>query len=75
MATTTVTILVLVLTFVFFPVAKVLGSAFLDKAGNLDLTLFWARLTAPDVWGMACFYTSASAAWCRTPSCSACSRA
>lgn len=59
-ATTTVTILALVLTFVFFPVAKVLGSAFLDKAGNLDLTLFWARLTAPDVWALACFHSSAS---------------
>jgi iron(III) transport system permease protein len=59
-ATTTVTILVLVLTFVFFPVAKVLTSAFVDKTGALDMSLFWARLTAPDVWGIGCFYSSSA---------------
>lgn len=59
-ATTTVTILVLVLTFVFFPVAKVLTSAFVDQAGRLDVSLFLARLTAPDVWGIGCFYSDSA---------------
>ncbi len=59
-ATTTVSIFALVLLFVFFPVAKVLASAFLDKTGALDLSLTWTRLTAPDIWSLACFTANAS---------------
>jgi iron(III) transport system permease protein len=58
--TTTVSILALVLLFVFFPVAKVLGSAFLDKNGILDLGLAWTRLAAPDIWSLACLSANAS---------------
>jgi iron(III) transport system permease protein len=59
-ATTTVSIFGLVLMFVFFPVAKVLASAFLDKTGTLDLGLTWTRLSAPDIWSLACFTANAS---------------
>ncbi len=59
-ATTTVSIFGLVLMFVFFPVAKVLASAFLDKTGALDLGLAWTRLSAPDIWSLACFTSNAS---------------
>ncbi len=59
-ATTTVSIFGLVLLFVFFPVAKVLGSAFLDKAGALDLGLAANRLLAPDIWSLGCLTRDAS---------------
>jgi iron(III) transport system permease protein len=59
-ATTTVSILGAVLLFVFFPVAKVLLSAFLDKAGALDLGLALTRLSAPDIWSVACLTRDAS---------------
>ena len=59
-ATTTVSILATVLLFVFFPVAKVLASAFLDKAGSIDLGLTMARLSAPDIWSLACLTANAS---------------
>ena len=44
----------LVALFVFFPVARVLLSAFTGKTGALDLALAWERLTASDIWGFAC---------------------
>ncbi len=53
-AVTTLTILILVLAFVFFPVSRVLIGAFQDRNGALDLSLAVQRLTAPDVWGMGC---------------------
>ncbi|MCX7339478.1 MAG: iron ABC transporter permease [Hyphomicrobiales bacterium] len=59
-ATTTVSILATVLLFVFFPVAKVLASAFLDKSGALDLGLTATRLSAPDIWSLACLTANAS---------------
>lgn len=59
-ATTTVSIFALVLLFVFFPVAKVLVSAFVDKAGNVDLSLVATRLAAPDIWSLACLTSDAS---------------
>ncbi|MCX7322899.1 MAG: iron ABC transporter permease [Hyphomicrobiales bacterium] len=59
-ATTTVSILATVLLFVFFPVAKVLASAFLDKTGALDLGLTATRLAAPDIWSLACLTANAS---------------
>lgn len=59
-ATTTVSIFGAVLLFVFFPVAKVLVSAFVDKAGAIDLNLAFARFSAPDIWSLACLTRDAS---------------
>jgi iron(III) transport system permease protein len=53
-ATVTVVILGGVLLFVFFPVAKVLLSAFVDRSGNLALGVFAQRFFAPDIWTLAC---------------------
>jgi iron(III) transport system permease protein len=53
-ATVTVVILGGVLLFVFFPVAKVLLSAFVDRSGNLALDVFAQRFFAPDIWSLAC---------------------
>jgi iron(III) transport system permease protein len=58
-ATTTVSIFGAVLLFVFYPVARVLVSAFVDKAGQLDASLALARLSAPDIWSVACLTTEA----------------
>lgn len=59
-ATTTVAILGLVLLFVFYPVARVLASAFQNRTGAFDFALAWGRFTAPDIWGVACLYQDAS---------------
>ncbi|MGL4439243.1 MAG: ABC transporter permease [Bosea sp. (in: a-proteobacteria)] len=53
-ATVTVAILGAVLLFVFFPVAKVLASAFVDRTGALALGVFAQRFFAPDIWSLAC---------------------
>jgi iron(III) transport system permease protein len=55
----------LVLLFVFFPVSRVLLSAFTGPSGALDLALAWGRLTAPDIWGLSCVVggTSCGVAW------------
>jgi iron(III) transport system permease protein len=49
---------VLILAFVFFPIATMLAGAMTDEAGDLALTLFFRRLFADDVWGLACFYST-----------------
>jgi iron(III) transport system permease protein len=41
--------------FVFFPILKLGLAAFIDPDGNLALATFFERLSAPDLWGMACF--------------------
>ncbi|MEO6623270.1 MAG: iron ABC transporter permease, partial [Burkholderiaceae bacterium] len=46
--------------FVFFPVARVLLSAFTNQTGALDLALAWERLTASDIWGLACLVGGAT---------------
>ena len=55
----------LVALFVFFPVARVLLSAFTGKTGALDLALAWERLTASDIWGFACLFggSTCGVAW------------
>jgi iron(III) transport system permease protein len=53
-ATVTVGILGGVQLFVFFPVAKVLLSAFVDRSGALALHVFAQRFFAPDIWSLAC---------------------
>jgi iron(III) transport system permease protein len=54
-ATATLSILALVLLFVFFPVARVLAGAFLDKNGAFDLAVAVGRLGAPDIWALDCW--------------------
>ncbi len=56
-STATLSIVALVLLFVFFPVARVLIGAFQDKNGAFDLTVAIGRLGAPDIWGVACLYS------------------
>ena len=58
-------IAVLVAIFVFFPVARVLLSAFTGPTGVLDLALAWGRLSAPDIWSLNCVVggTSCGVAW------------
>jgi iron(III) transport system permease protein len=51
-----ITAIVALLTiFVFFPILKLGLAAFVDTDGNLALATFWARLSAPDLWGVGCF--------------------
>lgn len=44
----------LVLLFIFYPVAKILLSALLDENGTLSLLLFWNKLTSPRIWQLSC---------------------
>lgn len=53
-AIVTISIVSTVLLFVFFPVAKVLASAFLDKTGGLAIDIFLQRFFAPDIWSLGC---------------------
>jgi iron(III) transport system permease protein len=55
----------LVALFVFFPVARVLVSAFTGQDGALNLPLAGQRLLAPDIWGLGCLGggTSCGVAW------------
>lgn len=51
-----ITAIVALLTlFVFFPILRLGLAAFVDTEGALALGTFWARLTAPDLWGVSCF--------------------
>ena len=52
-------VVALVVVFVFYPVARVLGGAVQDNTGALALREFWAKLAARDVWGLDCLSTSA----------------
>jgi iron(III) transport system permease protein len=55
----------LVTLFVFFPVTRVLLSAFTGPTGAPDLALTWERLSAADIWGFSCLLggTSCGVAW------------
>lgn len=55
----------LVTLFVFFPVARVLLSAFTGPEGSFGLALTLERLTASDIWGLGCLSsgTSCGVAW------------
>ncbi|WP_245904381.1 ABC transporter permease [Roseicyclus mahoneyensis] len=51
-----ITAIVALLTlFVFFPILRLGIAAFVDPTGALALGTFWARISAPDLWGVACF--------------------
>jgi iron(III) transport system permease protein len=58
-------IALLVALFVFFPIARVLASAFVGPSGALDLPHALERLTAPDIWGLGCLGggTGCGVAW------------
>lgn len=57
-ATATVTIMALVLLFVFFPVIRALSGVLFNTKGELDFSALIQRFSAPDIWGMGCFYSS-----------------
>jgi iron(III) transport system permease protein len=59
------TIGLLVALFVFFPVARVLVSAFTDPTGAVDLPRAWERFSAADIWGLGCVAggTNCGVAW------------
>ena len=48
------TIIVLVATFVFFPVSRILMSAFVDMDGALSGAAFMRNFVSPTVWGLGC---------------------
>ena len=45
---------VLLAVFVFFPVAKILTSAFADNEGHVALGLFAEKITDSSIWGLGC---------------------
>ncbi len=49
------TIIVLVATFVFFPISHVLIRAFEYPDGSLGIVRFLSRILSGDVWGISCF--------------------
>jgi iron(III) transport system permease protein len=44
--------------FVLFPVLTILISAVQDNQGNVNLPLFWAKLTEESIWGLDCLYSN-----------------
>ncbi|MGI9399793.1 MAG: ABC transporter permease [Rhizobiaceae bacterium] len=47
-------IIALILAFVFFPVSRILISAFQDNQGLYDLSLFAEKFTDSKIWGLRC---------------------
>ncbi|HWD15112.1 MAG TPA: iron ABC transporter permease, partial [Casimicrobiaceae bacterium] len=54
-ATIVVTIGVLLLLFIFYPIGSALVAAFLDAKGNFAPQLVGERLLTADIWGLGCF--------------------
>ena len=50
-----IVIVALLSLFVFFPILKLGAAAFTDDTGALALGQFVERVTAPNLWGLACF--------------------
>lgn len=50
-----IVIVALLSLFVFFPILKLGAAAFTDETGALALGQFVERVTAPNLWGLACF--------------------
>lgn len=48
-------IVALLAAFVFYPIIRLGLAAFIDTEGALALGVFWARLSAPELWGLGCF--------------------
>ena len=55
-ATTTWTIVALVLLFVFFPVVRALASVLFNAKGEVDFSAMAQRFAAPDIWGLGCLH-------------------
>ena len=53
-----VLIVALLLTFVFFPILRLMSAAFLGPDGSLALGPFVERLTGPELWRLDCFTTT-----------------
>jgi iron(III) transport system permease protein len=49
------TVAVLLAMFVFFPVMKILISAFTDDQGHTAFALFYDKITDSSIWGLGCF--------------------
>ena len=58
-ACSVVGVAVLVATFTFFPVVKILREAVVDGAGAFSPTAFLTRLSTPRVWGLGCLVGAA----------------
>ena len=54
-ASIVVVIASLLLLFIFYPVGRSLVAALLDSRGAFAPAMAFARLTAPDIWGLGCF--------------------
>jgi iron(III) transport system permease protein len=52
-----VLIVALLSLFVFYPILKLGVAAFAGPDGGISLAPFVERVTAPDLWGLACFYS------------------
>lgn len=50
-----IVIVALLTLFVFFPILKLGAAAFTDETGALAFGRFVERITAPNLWGLACF--------------------
>jgi len=56
---------VLIVTFVFFPVGRILISALQDDQGNYIASLFLEKIISPNIWGLSCLTSdlSCGVAW------------
>ena len=56
---------VLITTFVFFPVVRILINALQDDEGNYVFSLFLEKIISPSIWGLDCFSSglSCGVAW------------
>jgi iron(III) transport system permease protein len=63
---------VLIALFVFFPVAKILISAFTDNAGNAAPALFYDKITDASIWGFGCLGGGIACGSPGTPRCWRC---
>ena len=56
---------VLITTFVFFPVGRILINALQDDEGNYVFSLFLEKIISPSIWGLDCFSSelSCGVAW------------
>lgn len=51
-------VVALISLFVLFPVVNILISAVQDNQGNLNLPLFWEKVSDHSIWGLDCVYSN-----------------
>jgi len=57
-------IIVIVTTFVFFPIAKMLLAAFITEEGGYSISVFFGKFLDDRLWGLGCFWGAhCGAAW------------